>query len=128
FTAADDHAYVKESVALALEMASGKPVYPYMWPRFHNSNHVLGYHLIPEAEFKSHVAMIFKATYNGARAAGVVWWGADQYYYWMATHYPHGGPPQYADGPILAHVFQQEISPGETASQYFTRIHKRTLR
>src|SRR4051812_33187005 len=52
FGATEDHAYVRESVKLALQLANGKPVYPYVWPRYHNSNQQLGYKLIPEAEFK----------------------------------------------------------------------------
>jgi Hyaluronidase len=128
FGAAEDKAYVKESVALALEFAKGKPVYPYMWPRFHNSNQVLGYHLIPEAEFKAHVSYAFKAQYNGDRADGVVWWGADQHFYWVAQNFPEGGPGEYSQGPILLQVFNQEFALGETPAQHWTRLHKRTLR
>lgn len=128
YTAEENLEYVRRSVKFALEIAQNKPVYPFMWHRYHDSNTELGYRLIPVAEFKSHVAAIFQSQHNGKRAAGVVWWGADQYFYWIATNYPNGGPPEYAHGPWLAQVFADEIAPGETAAMYFNRIHRRTIK
>ena len=87
---------------LAMELSEGKPVYPYIWHRYPDFNPVQGYRLIPAAELKAQVAAVFETNLDGRRADGVMWWGADQYFYWMAT--------------------------GETAAQYFTRIHKRTIK
>ena len=128
FGPTENREYVKRGVRLAMELSEGKPVYPYIWHRYPDFNPVQGYRLIPAAELKAQVAAVFETNLDGRRADGVMWWGADQYFYWMATHYPHGGPPEFAHGPWLAQVFEDEMAPGETAAQYFTRIHKRTIK
>jgi hypothetical protein len=87
----------------------------------------LKYQLIPEAQFKAQVTSILAAEFNGVHADGIVWWGADHYFYWMAQNHPAGESP-YQDAPLLAQVFAAEFAVGETAAQHFTRIHKKALR
>jgi hypothetical protein len=123
-----DLLYVSESVKMALEMSGGRPVYAYVWPRYHESNPVYGYHLIPGAEFKSHVAAVFLAQYKGDRPDGIVWFGADHYFRWFSQqHYPTFHP-HYNLAAYLNDMFEAEIPNNMTDDAYFTSIHKKTLR
>lgn len=128
FSAADNRAYVKGLVSLALRISEGKPVYPFIGHRYHEGFLPVAFRLVPEKEFKDQIKAILDARYQGDSADGVVWWGGDQFWYWMATNYSQNPPPQYAFGPLLAQVFAAEMAPGETIAQHFTRIHKRALR
>jgi hypothetical protein len=124
----DDLNYVSGSVKLALDMAHGKPVYPFVWPRYNMTNSTYGMRLIPEAEFKSHVAAVFSPQVNGHRADGVVWWGADRHFRWLSKQNFPITHPLYKLSQQCKAAFAAEILPGETDEQYFTRIHQKTLR
>ena len=47
----------------------GKPVYPFIWPQFHNSNKTLAYHWLPGAFWRAELDTIYQ------HADGVVIWG-----------------------------------------------------
>ena len=68
-------AYAKANTAVALEMAKGKPVFPMVWHRVHDSNRKDALKIIPDSQFMQ--GQVTPALQAGA--AGVVWWGADQY-------------------------------------------------
>jgi hypothetical protein len=123
-----DLRYVREVVGIALEMAQGKPVYPYVSPRYHASNYENGLKLIPAAEFKSHIHEAFEANYQGDRADGLVWWGADRYYRWLGLQNYPTTHPQFWISYVCRRVFDAEISPTSTDDAHFTNIHRRTLR
>lgn len=60
---------------LAIEMAKGKPVFPMVWHRVHDSNRTDGLKMLPDSQFmQGQVTPALKAG-----ATGVVWWGADAY-------------------------------------------------
>lgn len=123
-----DLQYVRESVLMALEMAHGKPVYPYVTPRCHPSNYHYGLRLIPVDEFKSHVRAAFDPDYRGDRADGLVWWGADRYYRWLGQQNYPPPHPQFWMSYVCRTVFATEIPPNVTDDAHFTNIHRRTLR
>jgi len=79
----DNQDYYEKNVSMALEIGSrlNKPVYPFVWNRWHDSNKQMGLQLIPVGEFKKHVKQIASVTYNGKKIDGVIWWGADQFFY-----------------------------------------------
>jgi hypothetical protein len=109
-----DSAYVRENVAEALRLAGGRPVLPYVWHRYHDSNATLGGRLIGEDEFRRHVGAIFEAEHRGARAAGMVWWGADRYF--AAS----GASP-------WDEVFAAEIPPGSDLDEWLDALHAERL-
>lgn len=79
----DNQDYVTNNVSIALQLGSqlDKPVYPFVWNRWHDSNKQYGLQLIPVQEFKRHVKRILAVDYNGQKVAGVIWWGADKFFY-----------------------------------------------
>jgi hypothetical protein len=123
-----DLLYVQECVGMALEMANGKPVYPYISPRYHLSNYVYGMQLIPGAEFKSHIGAAFDVAYKGDRADGLVWWGADRYYRWLGRQNYPPAHPQFWVSYVCRRVFDAEISQTASDDSHFTTIHRKTLR
>jgi hypothetical protein len=124
----EDLRYVRECVHMALEMSEGRPVYPYVWPRYHNSNPTNGLRLIDGAEFKSHVAAVFETEFRGDRADGVVWWGADRYFRWLSLQSFPPHHPDYFLNLQCRNVFNAEIPPNTSDDAHFTTIHRRTLR
>jgi len=120
-------AYVRDNVQMALLFAAGKPVHPFVWPRYHSSNALWGFHSIPASEFIAHTATIFTAAYAGDRADGMIWWGADHYWNSIAEQNFPPGHPDYALCAVLNGVFNQETLPGETRAEYFDRLHSHHL-
>ncbi len=127
FDLATDFQTVHNSITLSLMVAGSKPVYAYVSPRYHESNALYGGMLIPAAEFKARIAEIFRVTYNGRRAAGLVWWGDDRYYLWLSRQNLAPSHPQYLQSRQWKIVFAREWLRGETDNQHFTRIHTPTL-
>lgn len=78
--------YVRENTeeALRLGTALNKPVFPFIWHRYHDSNKKFRRQLIPEAEFREHVGTIARSTYEGSKVDGIVWWSSEQYFYNIA--------------------------------------------
>ena len=78
-----DAEYVNDNVVLALEIGTrlNKPVMPFVWHRYHNSNKKKGFSLIPPDEFKSHVDAALKANFQNKHVKAIVWWGADRWFH-----------------------------------------------
>ncbi len=74
-----DRAYVQANVRHALQHARGKPVYPVIWHRWHNSNARRGGEVVPDDEWAAHADAALTAEWNGRRPAGVIWWGGDDH-------------------------------------------------
>ncbi|AYD47984.1 hypothetical protein [Arachidicoccus soli] len=66
---------------LKLGVMINKPVLPYVWNRYHNSNKKIGLELIPINDFTAYIKAILNTSYLDEKAAGIVWWGADKYFY-----------------------------------------------
>jgi hypothetical protein len=112
---AEDLAYVRDNVGEALRLAAGKDVFPYAWHRYHDSNTTVGGMLIGEEEFKAHVGAVFEAEFEGARAAGVVWWGADRYFVASGTE-------------PWVEVFAEELPVDTDVDAYLDAVHTERLR
>ena len=67
----ESEGYVAETIAEARRLAGGRPVYPFVWPCYHNSNPTVGGQTIPLDEWRQHVRWILR------QADGCVLWGAD---------------------------------------------------
>jgi hypothetical protein len=80
---ANDSAYVTDNLKIAL--AEGrkykKPVMPYIWHRWHDSNAINGLKLINQDEFKKHINTIFNIKFQNNRIAGLIWFGAQSYFH-----------------------------------------------
>lgn len=78
-----DMEYVKENVEEALRLAYNLdiPVYPFIWHRYHDSNKKFSRAFINYDEFSNHVSAIAKAEYEDTKAAGLVWWSSEKYFY-----------------------------------------------
>lgn len=74
-----DVEYVEENIkeALAMGIRIDKPVYPFIWHRYHSSGGKTPNGLIEPGEFKEHVKAIVNTDVDGERVEGVVWWGSD---------------------------------------------------
>jgi hypothetical protein len=109
-------------VRLALEMAGGKPVLMYVQPRYHNSTEEWGFKLIPAEELANHVRSLMMVEHEGRRPAGVVLWGADQYYH-RTAQLRDGGRYRFsgASWDRIRARFAEEMEPGETIDQYLGR-------
>lgn len=56
-----------------------KPIYVFVWHRYHNSNPNVGMGLIPKKTFQKHIKMIINSNFEHQKVDGIVWWGADNY-------------------------------------------------
>ena len=124
---AEDIEVNKDCVKMALRYAEGKPVYPYIWARWHDSNAEWGYKLIHELEFKEHVKSCFQTSWNGDRADGIVWWGGDFYYRGLSLQNLAPGHPLEAVSQRLRDIFDAEIPAGMTDHNHFNMIHSKIL-
>jgi hypothetical protein len=79
----DNESYASENIYPILKLAKdlNKPVLPFIWHRYHDSNRDIGLQLIPLNDFRSFVNKLLSANYQGKRVSGLVWWGADPYFY-----------------------------------------------
>jgi hypothetical protein len=82
-----DSLYVNDNIESALKFGKelNKRVLPFYWHRWHNSNKERGMQLIPWEEFSNHIEAGLSASYQGKKVDGIVWWGADQYFYKVKT-------------------------------------------
>lgn len=78
-----EEAYIRENVEEALRLGKllDKPVYPFIWHRYHPSNKQKGLEPIPPEEFKHHLRTILESNYRGNTATGLIWWSAEQYFF-----------------------------------------------
>jgi len=67
-------ARVEALVGLAVELAEGRPVYPFVWHRVHPSSREDGLKLMSNAQFIN--GQVRPSLEAGA--SGVIWWGADR--------------------------------------------------
>jgi Hyaluronidase len=61
--------YAIENIAEARRLARGKPVYPFLWPQYHNSNRNLAYRFLPAHVWRRQLEMVAE------HADGIVLWG-----------------------------------------------------
>ena len=71
-----DSLYVADNIKEALLMGQriGRPVYPFVWHRYHPSNKKVGRQLIPIPEWSDHLRNIVNTNINGQRVNGLFWW------------------------------------------------------
>ena len=83
FTPNDNEAYGVENIneALKLGVQFNKPVLPFVWHRYHDSNRTIGLQLIPRDDFRTFITKILTTSYKSKHVDGLIWWGADGYYY-----------------------------------------------
>lgn len=76
-------AYARENTeeAISLGAALGKPVYPFVWHRYHDSNKKVGKQLIPTAEFEEHLRTIATTKVGGKKIDGLIWWSSERYFF-----------------------------------------------
>lgn len=65
--------YARENIAEARRIAKGKPIYPFIWPQFHESNATLGSQLIPGSYWRMQLDYL-----KGLGCQGAVIWGGNQ--------------------------------------------------
>jgi hypothetical protein len=70
---------VKQSLIPASEL--NKPVLPFVWHRIEDGNKEHGLKIISMDDFNKLISTALKVSYNHQKSAGVVWWGADPYFY-----------------------------------------------
>ena len=58
-----------------------KPVIVFVWHRYHPSNKKFGMESLPEKVFLTHIERIATTSYQGKKVDGIVWWGADDYFF-----------------------------------------------
>jgi hypothetical protein len=79
----DDKTYVMENTKMALEIASrlGKPLFVFVWQRYHESNPDIGLRLIPKKEFTRHIENLLYTKFDSLHISGLVWFDAQRYFY-----------------------------------------------
>ncbi len=59
-----------------------KPVIPYLWHRYYPRQlSDKSMKAIPVNEFTTFIKTVLSVSYNNKKAAGIIWWSADNYYY-----------------------------------------------
>ena len=66
---------------IRLGMKYKKPVYIFMWHRYHNSNQKESMKEIPDNIWKDQIETVASQNVNGKFVDGILWWGADTYFY-----------------------------------------------
>ena len=56
-----------------------KPVFVFVWHRYHPSNDKFGSESLPEKVFLTHIERIVNTSFQDKKVDGIVWWGADDY-------------------------------------------------
>lgn len=87
-----DEERLSEIARFAVELAQGRPVFPFVWDRYHNSTATWGYKTIPTSEWTDLLVAILSAEHDGRHPAGLVAWGADPYYWGAAMARVKRGP------------------------------------
>jgi len=80
---ADDKAYFTENIKIALELGHlyNKPVMPYIWNRWHDSNAKSGLLLIDENEFEQDMRWIIQSRFENTAVTGLIWFDAHTDFY-----------------------------------------------
>lgn len=108
---ADDRAYIRDHIIAAKQAAPNKLILPYIWHRYNAGPYLPTFELVPMQEFLSE--QVNASLYYGAD--GVIWWGADSYYFKVALNMTRddairGGVTAW-DWDRLQTVFQAELPP-----------------
>lgn len=79
----DNESYFKQNLRriLAVGHRLKKPVYVFVWHRWHDSNPEKGLELIPIPEFKKHMRWVTNARYQSTKVKGLIWFSSDLYFY-----------------------------------------------
>lgn len=75
-------AYVRDNVKLAVELGGDRPVVPFFWPQFHNSNREVGNLTMSLKQWREDLKLAFDAG-----ADGVILWGMERT--WRREHAPY---------------------------------------
>lgn len=67
--------------AIKLGLKYKKPVLVFMWHRYHNSNEKESMKEIPDKIWKGQIETVASQNVNGKFVDGILWWGADAYFY-----------------------------------------------
>lgn len=67
--------------SIKLGIAYKKPVYVFMWHRYHNSNEKDGMKEISDKIWQEQMETVASQNVNGKFVDGILWWGADAYFY-----------------------------------------------
>ncbi len=79
----DDKAYIQDNVKMSLQIAEllKKPLFVFIWQRYHASNPHIGLQLIPQKEFVLHIDNILQTEYHGLYVNGLIWFDAQNWFY-----------------------------------------------
>jgi hypothetical protein len=82
-TFSDDVTFYADNLKTSLQIAklTGKPLMPYVWHRWHDSNQKNGLLLIDEKEFKQDIRQMLEADFEGTMVSGLIWFGAQSSFY-----------------------------------------------
>ncbi len=123
-----DKAAFATIMRLALRCADGKPVYPFVWHRYHDSTPQWGFKRIPGDEFVDHVRNLVHTEYNSDRIDGIMAWGQERYWY-TSSHQRN------ADGAFLKtgtgwdrirERFATEVPAGQTFDAFYEQLLNET--
>lgn len=81
--ASENEKYVIENTKemIKIGLLYKKPVLVFVWHRYHPSNDKYGLKSLPDKVFLTHIERIVSTTYQGKKVDGIVWWGADDYFF-----------------------------------------------
>lgn len=68
----------KESIKRSIK--SKKPVYIFVWHRYHDATENVGLQVIDPSEFELHLTTLLNTTFQEKYVNGLVWWQEDMYY------------------------------------------------
>jgi len=77
-----EYNYAYENILINLQIGQelSKPVYPFIWPRFHDADTTVGLKSIPDNEWSDHIEFLSKAKFRNKKIDGLVMWTMDVYF------------------------------------------------
>lgn len=77
-----EYNYAYENILINLQIGQefSKPVYPFIWPRFHDADTTVGLKSIPDNEWSDHIEFLSKAKFKNKKIDGLVMWTMDVYF------------------------------------------------
>jgi hypothetical protein len=127
WTQEQDNNQVAYNIIQALKRANGKPVYPYIGTRYYTCCGLRHNHLVEEKNLHNHIAAAFLPQWNGDKIDGIIWWGADQYFYWVSQQLDPKGP-YYQDALEWQPIFKEEVLDPSAVDAYWVNLHAQNLR
>lgn len=78
--------YIEKNIenSLSLSMKYKKPVFPFVLHRYHPSNAKVGWKQMNDSKWGKYIADITSTEVNKKHVDGIVWWGADDFFYGRA--------------------------------------------